>query len=236
MTLTFWRPRSPKANQLSATATERAFTLALAEFTELKQEQRLRIGTRDGLLYATLAALAGVLGATFTSRYAACLLLAPPVCLILGWTCNANDVSISAIGAYLSTILEPRLRALADVTHPVFGWELAHLDGPDYKLRKRGQLSIDLMTFVLSPAAAIVGYWIVGPRLPMLTVATAFETALLILLARRIATWAHRRDRSRPRLARHVPPRSPYPRGLTALTKPPPFVTPKPTPSHYARW
>lgn len=49
----------------------------LAEYTELKQEQRIRIATRDGLIYATLAALFGVATITFTSHRVACVLLAP---------------------------------------------------------------------------------------------------------------------------------------------------------------
>jgi hypothetical protein len=40
----------------------------LTEYERLKEEQRVRIGVRDNLIYATLASLAGVVVATVTGH------------------------------------------------------------------------------------------------------------------------------------------------------------------------
>jgi len=199
MSWSILRPRRPAPTDTSAKR-----DLLLAEYTELKQEQRLRIGTRDNLLYATLAALAGVLGVAFTGHCAACLLLAPPACLILGWTYHANDVVIATIGAYLRTTLAPRLAALTGTTDVALGWETARLLGPDRELRKVGQLAIDLLAFVVAPDAAIAGYVVLGHGLPVLTAAAALEAALTLLLALRFFTWARHRDRHRSGAVRHA--------------------------------
>jgi hypothetical protein len=164
--------------------------LLVAEYASLKDEQRLRIGTRDGLLYATLAALAGVLTVTFSAHRAAYLLLTPPVSLILGWTYLANDVAISAIGRYIRTDLAPRLAALTAAPLPVFGWEAAHRSDRDRAVRKAGQLAVDLTAFVFPPAAAIIAYWVTGPGPALLALASAIETAAVVLLAARIIQCA----------------------------------------------
>jgi hypothetical protein len=164
--------------------------LLVAEYASLKDEQRLRIGTRDNLLYATLAALAGVLTVTFSAHRAAYLLLTPPVSLILGWTYLANDVAISAIGRYIRDSLAPRLAELTGATAPVLGWEAAHRSDGDRAVRKAGQLAVDLLAFVFPPAAAVAAYWVTGPGPVLLTLASAAETAAVVLLAARIIQCA----------------------------------------------
>jgi hypothetical protein len=164
--------------------------LMVAEYTSLKAEQLSRIGTRDNLLYATLAALAGVLTVTFSAHQAACLLLAPPATLILGWTYLANDVAISAIGRYIRADLAPRLAELTSARGPVFGWEAAHRSARDRIVRKAGQLAVDLLAFVTPALAAIAAYWITGPGPVILTVASIAEALAVALLAARIVQCA----------------------------------------------
>jgi hypothetical protein len=69
----------------------------LAEYKQLKDEQRARIGVRDNLIYATFTALAAVAVFAFggvSPRYPALLLL-PPACIVLGWTYLSNDRKVS---------------------------------------------------------------------------------------------------------------------------------------------
>ncbi|GHH39997.1 hypothetical protein FHS35_006797 [Streptomyces umbrinus] len=85
----------------------------MIEYTQVKDEQKARIGFRDNLLYATFAAMAAVIAATLQGPVrVGLLLLLPPVCLVLGWTYLVNDEKISAIGRYVSTELAPRLAAV----------------------------------------------------------------------------------------------------------------------------
>jgi hypothetical protein len=126
----------------------------MAEYAALKAEQLARIGTRDNLLYATLAAVGAVLAAALTARQAACLLMVPPACVVLGWTYLANDAKISAIREYVRAVLAPRLDAMGG--GPAFGWESAHLADPGYATRREVHLTVDLLAFAVSPAAAVI--------------------------------------------------------------------------------
>ncbi|WP_433887994.1 hypothetical protein [Streptomyces sp. CA-111067] len=182
--------------------------LLLAEYTAVKDEQRARIGFRDNLLYATIAAMAAaVAGALQVDHHGAELLLAlPPVSVILGWTYLVNDEKISAIGRYLRDDLAPRLGALtagpaggesgagadgagADGSR-VFGWESAHRGDPRRRTRKVLQLSVDLLTFCGAPVAAAAGYWSIGPVHPPLLLVSLAETAAVGVLAWQIVVYA----------------------------------------------
>jgi len=129
--------------------------ILLAEYSELKREQVDRIGRRDQLVYANLTAVAGVLAAALTHTGPAGLLLLPPVCLILGWTYVRNDRHVAHIKTYLRNDLGPRLTTLAG--GPVLGWE----NGP--RRRRRMQVVVEFVTFVVPAAAAVVGYVSVTP-------------------------------------------------------------------------
>jgi hypothetical protein len=160
----------------------------MAEYTALKAEQLARIGTRDNLLYATLAAIGGILAAALTARQPACLLLVPPACVILGWTYLVNDLKISAIREYVAADLAPQVAALAG--GPAFGWEYAHLADPLYAARRAGHLAVDLLAFAAAPAAAIAVCLAVYSG-PVLAVAAMFavaaaETAGIAVMARQI--------------------------------------------------
>ncbi|MFY1704879.1 hypothetical protein ACN28G_24700 [Micromonospora sp. WMMA1923] len=138
--------------------------LLLAEYAQIKEEQRNRIGFRDNLIYATLASMAAVVAAVLSSQDRAnLLLLLPAVTVVLGWTYLVNDEKISAIGRYVRTDLGPRLVALTPDGQPAFGWEVAHRSDPRRSSRKYLQLAVDLGTFVLPPLAALVVYWVNGP-------------------------------------------------------------------------
>jgi len=125
----------------------------MAEYRALKAEQPSRVGTRDNLLYATLASVGGVLAAALTARQAACLLMVPPACTVLGWTYLANDSKISLIREYVPSVLAPRLAALD--AGPAFGWESVHLADPLYAARREIHLGVDLLAFAVTPAAAL---------------------------------------------------------------------------------
>jgi hypothetical protein len=165
----------------------------MAEYTALKAEQLSRIGTRDNLLYAVLAAAGAVLAAAVASRQPACLLLIPPAGAILGWTYLVNDLKISAIREYVRADLTPRAEALSG--GPAFGWERAHLADPLYRTRRAGHLVADLTAFVAVPATAIAVCLALasGPALELSAVflAAVAEAALTGALAWQI-TRAYR--------------------------------------------
>lgn len=76
--------------------------LLLAEYERIKEEQKVRIGFRDNLLYVSLASMAAVVGFTFSPKGHIGLLLALPLfAVVLGWAYVVNDQKISAIGEYV---------------------------------------------------------------------------------------------------------------------------------------
>jgi hypothetical protein len=118
----------------------------LAEYKELKAEQRERIKTRDGLIYTTLLAQAGVLYTTLAGRGGPVLLLALPVLgFVLGWRYLADDRKITEIKLYL--------RAQHADGAPLFPWE--RVVTPDIRSRKLIQLVADLLVFVLIPLVGL---------------------------------------------------------------------------------
>src|SRR3954465_5476232 len=147
-----------------------ASQVLMAEYERLKEEQKVRIGFRDSLIYATLASMAAVITAALApGAPATLLLLLPPVTTLLGWTYLVNDEKVSAIGRYIRDDLGPRLAA--EVEAEVFGWEAAHPSDPHRRSRKILQLSVDLGGFCVPPLAAIVIFWINGPlRWPFMVI------------------------------------------------------------------
>src|SRR2546422_11681197 len=97
-------PAAPTATDLLA--------LVTLEYERLKEEQLKRIGTRDGLIYATLASIAAVLGTGVKLGSPQLLLILPPAVLLLGWTYLANDRKVTEIGAYIRVDLAARARSL----------------------------------------------------------------------------------------------------------------------------
>lgn len=71
---------------------------------------------------------------------------------------------------------------------PVFGWET--YPDPRRSLRKIVQLFVDLLTFCVPSTAAIVGFWMIGPRPPVLMVAAMVEVLMVIAQAVLLVLYA----------------------------------------------
>ena len=175
---------------MSASATDDSVReVLMSEYEMLKAEQKARIVVRDRLMYATFAALAAITATSLGAMQAALLLLLPPVCVVLGWTYLVNDELVSAIGTYLCDELGPALtRTLGGVA--VLGWEAGHRRGNGRLLRKSLQLGVDLLMFVVPALVAIGGYWLTGPVIAGLAVASLAELAAVVVLGVRIACSA----------------------------------------------
>jgi hypothetical protein len=161
----------------------------LAEYEQLKQEQRDRMGLRDNLVYAGLGAQAAVVAAIVTGRGGtALLLLLPPVAALLGWTRLMNDLKVSSIRRYIRSGLTSQLTALAGDAPTLFGWETG--DDPRRRVRKCGQLAHDLTAFTLLPLSALVGFWVTGPYPLVLLAVSVLDVALTVALAGEIVRYA----------------------------------------------
>jgi hypothetical protein len=165
--------------------------LLLLEYEQVKEEQRARIGFRDNLLYATLAAMAAIVTFTFQNHgRPELLLLLPPASTLLGWAYVVNDEKISAIGRYVRQDLGPRLTLLTPGRPAVFGWERAHRDDHRRISRKRLQLAADLLLFSVAPIAALIVYWSAEPVRAVLLAVSVTEVALIAVLAVQIVLYA----------------------------------------------
>ncbi|OEV10559.1 hypothetical protein [Streptomyces nanshensis] len=171
--------------------------LLLAELQHLKSEQTARIGSRDHLMYATLAAMAGVLAAVFNSgQHPERLLLLPPVAIVLGWTYLMNDQKVSAIGRYIRCELAPRLDGVvtrgSTPRHAasLLDWETTHRGDRRRISRKWLQLSADLLLFAIAPLAALTVYWATGPLNVWLLVASVGEVLTVLVLSVQIVVYA----------------------------------------------
>ncbi|WP_043268076.1 hypothetical protein [Streptomyces sp. CT34] len=165
--------------------------LLLAEYEQIKQEQRARIGFRDNLIYATLGVMAAVVGSTLArGGHLELLLMLPPLSVMLGWTYLVNDEKISAVGRYIRDELAPRLKELTPERTKVFGWESAHRRDTHRHSRKRIQLVVDLLTFCVAPLAALTVYWLLGPMQWWLILVSVAEAAMVIGLAIQVVRYA----------------------------------------------
>lgn len=168
-----------------------AAAVDLAEYEHLKAEQLGRIGVRDNLVYATLAACGGVVVLSFGGDRPrpAALLLLPPVCLMLGWTYVVNDQKVSAIGRYLRGVLGPRLGA--EHGHELLGWETERYRDGTRRRRKLAQLGVNLTLFCGSSMGALGVFWSLATPVAWSLLAVSFlETLASILLAAEIARCA----------------------------------------------
>lgn len=156
--------------------------LLLAEYEQLKSEQRNRIQFRDGLMYTTLASLAATVAATIGLHTAATLLLLPPVSVLLGWKYLANDAKISAMGAYVRAELAPRLAELSGAATPVFGWEASHQRIHGRNIRMIMQIIVDLIAFCVMPTAGLIIFWTSRPVPPILIPVSGVEALLCTVL------------------------------------------------------
>jgi hypothetical protein len=187
--------KAPAEQATAGQAADQAVTVMLTEYERLKAEQQARIGFRDNLLYASLAASAAVIAAVASARILALLLVLPIASVVLGWTYLANDHAISAIGRYLRDQLDARLAALVDQPGPLLGWESVHRADRRRRSRKVLQLAVDLIAFTAVPMAAIVTVNAVGPRLVVVVIVSLAETAMVALLACQMVAYG---DLQRP--------------------------------------
>ncbi|MFI8807339.1 hypothetical protein [Micromonospora chalcea] len=162
----------------------------LAEYEQLKQEQRARIGFRDNLIYVNLASMAAILVAILSAKgHVNLLLLLPAANVVLGWTYLANDEKISAIGHYVRCDLGPRLAAVTS-DDPAFGWETVHRSDARRVSRKFLQLGVDLATFVGPATAALLVFWASGYPGVILVCVSVLETAAVGVLAWQIVAYS----------------------------------------------
>lgn len=181
MTSPIYTPFSPTPADLLA--------LVTLEYEQLKGEQLKRIATRDGLIYATLASVAAVLGVALKLASPLLLLVLPPAVLLLGWTYLANDRKVSEIGAYIRTDLVAHARILLPGCDP-FGWETRHRQAPGRRGHKVGQMVVDLTAFCL-PAAASLAVLLCSQQVPgWAIVAALVELAVTAVLADQIVQSA----------------------------------------------
>lgn len=169
-----------------------ALDFVALEYEQLKEEQRLRIGTRDNLLYATLGSQAVIAVTTLQTAEVRLLLLVAPVCVVLGWTYFVNDNRITAIGRYIETVIATAVAARTGSQMPVLAWEQQHRSGRGRRSRKVWQATVDLLTFVASMFAALAVIVLAGPLSPTLTAVVGVETLAGVLLAYQIVAQAVR--------------------------------------------
>lgn len=169
-------------------------SILLIEYEQIKEEQRARIGFRDNLIYAMVAATAAVLAATLQTHASRAYLLAlPPVALLLGWTYLVNDEKISAIGRYIRNSLGPRIGKITEVQDGAFAWESAHRSDHRRRSRKRIQLAVDLLAFGVTPLAA-VGFYLISRQVnPLLVTLSVVEVVFTLFLAVQFISYADMR-------------------------------------------
>lgn len=171
-------------------SSQRVPQLLALEYEQLKEEQRGRIGTRDNLVYATIGALALIVGAVVQTGSTAFLLIIPPVCVTLGWTYLVNDDRVTAIGSYVKDVLGPELTRRSSSDIEVFGWERRHREDAGRRSRKVFQLAVDLLLFCVTPLAAMTIAWSESALSPLLQATTAVELAAVAALAARFVSMA----------------------------------------------
>lgn len=173
----------------AADPAELAVRVMLAEYEQVKAEQRHRIGYRDSLVYAVLVAYAAVASATAT-RGPGYLLLAPPVALLLGWARLQADIMVSEVSRYVGGKLAPALAGLIPADVALLDWDVpGGMPDPARPWRKALQWGCDLIGYGVLPLAGLVVLWGSGQGWPALSV-SAVEAAALGVLSVEIARAA----------------------------------------------
>lgn len=142
------------------------------QYVQLKEEQRVRMGLRDGLIKTTY----GALGATVAFSAAVnnpagslVLLVVPLVAFTLGWTFLRNNVKIMTIGWFIAE------------TYPECSWETYRVEVTGRRRRKYLQLMTDLIVFVLTGQIALVLFWMQPQRI-LWDVVSGIEWVMLAVL------------------------------------------------------
>lgn len=168
------------------------FDLAILEYQQLKEEQRVRIASRDNLLYVTLVAIGAVCGAALQQGRPTILFGLPVLCVILGCTYVGNDRKVSQIGRYIRQSLSARLSPSAFPGAPFpgesFPWESVHRTGPGRRMHTVTQLGVSLLTFALPGVGALVANRATVLGSPVgFAVATAEVLAMSVLVQQILA-------------------------------------------------
>lgn len=181
------------------------FEVTAREYQALKAEQLSRIGFRDNLLYATLAATGSLLAFVFsedpgqsTNPYRAlCIFAGPWISIILGWAYATNDCAITRIGDYINTVLAPRLAEIVPQSvRGVFAWEDFHRSDESRIGRKVMQLAVDVCAFPLSGVFLIVigilnnSYGLGGLLVTFICIELVFLAAVFWYMVRRSAFFS----------------------------------------------
>ena len=152
--------------------------VVMPQYDKGKDEQIDRIGRRDHHVYLFGGSIVGVILGAATLKHAGILLVLPVVAFVLGWIYLTNDDKVSDLGAFIRSELIPAVRPFVPAGTPVFGWET--YPDPRRRLRKVVQLFVDLLTFCLPGAAAIAGFWLIGPRPVILVVVSIVELLMVV--------------------------------------------------------
>ncbi|WP_054565924.1 hypothetical protein [Frankia sp. R43] len=164
--------------------------LMLAEYQALKAEQLARIGTRDNLLYATLAAYAAIVAGVLGGGGPVHIMLAlPAVAAVLGWTYLANDKKIVQIREYLRRDLGGRIGQRLPDGATAFGWESTRRTGIERRLGKIGHVAVDLIAFSAASIAALAAYWTLAP-IGALTVLAVAESGVTLAFTAEVVRWS----------------------------------------------
>ncbi len=166
-----------------------ALAAHLAEYQALKSEQTDRIGRRDSLVYANLAATAAAGYAALQGNLPALLLAVPVVGILLGWTYLANDLMVTAIGGYIRREMAPRVAEVAGDPAP-FGWESEHAGDTRRGQRKVIQLGVDVVTFVGPGLVALDVLAATSPLHWWIVAAAVADFAGLAVLTWQIASYS----------------------------------------------
>ncbi|MFF5283051.1 hypothetical protein [Streptomyces sp. NPDC013171] len=166
--------------------------MLLAEYAQIKDEQRARIGFRDNLLYVTLAAVTALTAVALQTKHPQLLLALPVVCIVLGWTYLVNDEKISAIGRYIRTELAGQLASGTSTGAPAFGWETFHRSDTKRVSRKVIQTIVDLTAFLFTPFSALVAFWCSSTDSALLTTGSILEAVMLGGLGVQFLRYAER--------------------------------------------
>lgn len=135
--------------------TRAGLDLLLAEYRELKAEQRDRMGLRDGMTAGAIGVQAAAVAATASGKVGPLLLLAlPPVAFALGWVRLSTAAKVAKIRRYVRGPLRHDATRLAGLEFTPFGWET--YPSSRRTSRRAAQLVSDLVVFVAGPAAAVV--------------------------------------------------------------------------------
>jgi len=171
------------------TIEEKQLGIHLDEYKVLKSEQLRRIAVRDHVIYLTIAAVGAILGLVEKLGNNFLLLAIPWVGLLLGWTYLVNDQKVSAIGKYIRDTLDDQVKGILTIKQDAFGWETAHRDDKKRIARKRIQLFVDFLAFVVPGVVAAIAFITTSSWLNPLRVLAGVE--LLLLLALGCQIWGY---------------------------------------------